>query len=549
MPYVITQNCCSDASCLTACPVGCIHPTPDEPGFGAAEILHIDPHTCINCGACADACPIGAIVPDTDLRGDQRWFAEVNAGYYADHPTSPRWERREVPGIHAGVGGLRVAIVGSGAAAWYAARSLLRHPGVEVTMLDKLPVPGGLIRYGVAPDHPETKSVTGQFRWMRGQQQRFHLHLGVEVGTDVDHSDLMRHHHAVIYAHGAQHERPLAVPGEELTVGALAFVGWYNDHPDHRSLSPDLTGRRVVIVGNGNVALDMARILAAPPQTLTATGMAPHALAALRASRVEEVVICGRRGVEHASFTAAELHGLMQTPGVQVVVDAADLAAAPGSPKADLLRTAAGTGRVPGARRIVLRFGTEATEITRGDGGLDVVLRGADGRCRTLEATLMLRAIGFRGGAIDGVPFCAETHTIPNDGHRVIDPRTGEVRSGVYATGWAARGPHGGIGVNRTCAEGAVETLMADFAAGTLEEPVAGGFAEFLHTRCPSVCTIDHPGGYADAWQRAARVAEGGRPTGRGAESGGARRGLLPLWHKGPLRSRADTGVADGATS
>lgn len=546
MAYVITQNCCSDASCLAACPVGCIHPRPDEPGFGTAEILHIDPKACIDCGACADVCPVDAILPQTSLRDDQRWFAEANAQYYTDHPLSPEWHQKRAPLIRGRLGGLRVAIVGSGAAAWYAARSLLRHPGVEVTMFDKLPVPGGLVEFGVAPDHPATKAAMAQFRWMRDQRIRFRLHLNLDVGTDLAHTDLMRHHHAVVYAHGSQQERQLGVPGEELVTGALSFVSWYNDHPHVGDFTPNLRGRRAMIVGNGNVALDMARILASVPDTLATTGIAPRALAALRDSQVEEVVIVGRRGAADAAFTAAELHGLMQTPGIDVIVDPADVADAPSSAKIDLLRAAAAAEPTPGARRIVLRFNTVVERVSRtDDGGVSVALiaRGG-GTDEIVDATLLLRAVGFRGTPIAGVPFSIDSGTIPNDDKRVVDPDTGAVIPGVYTTGWIARGPNGGIGINRTCAETAVDHLMDDYAAGVLADHLDDGFPEFLRANCPRIVTIEGAGGYADASERANAIRDG-RPS---APFAGARRKLLPLWPSAGRRSGHRIPATTGGT-
>ncbi|MGX7693341.1 FAD-dependent oxidoreductase [Gordonia polyisoprenivorans] len=463
-------------------------------------------------------------MPDTELRQNQRWFAEANARYYQDNPMSPEWAKRKAPLVRGGLQDLRVAIVGSGAAAWYAARSLLRHPGVEVTMLDKLPIPGGLIEFGVAPDHPSTKAAASQFRWMRDQQARFHLHLSVEVGSDIEHAQLLRHHHAVIYAHGAQQERTLDILGEELVTGAISFVGWYNNHPHFRDLAPDLSGRRVIVAGNGNVALDMARILATPPDALTGSDIAPHALSALRDSRIEEVVIVGRRSAEYAAFTAAELHGLMQTPGVDVIVDPADLEDAPASAKIDLLRIAAAAEPTPGARRVILRFANIIERVSApGDGALTVAVAARDGGgAVNFEASLVLRAVGFRGGPIPGLPFAVETHTIHNHDRRVVDPETGAVLTGVYTTGWAARGSSGGIGINRTCAETAVDHLMDDYVEGKLTRSLSSqDFSEILRDSCSRAVTIEGAAGYADARHRA------GTPTGPAATR---RRELLRLW-------------------
>ncbi|WP_233213627.1 FAD-dependent oxidoreductase [Mycobacterium hubeiense] len=459
---MITQNCCNDASCVVVCPVGCIHPTPDEPGFGTAEMLYIDPDTCIDCGACADACPVDAILPDNKLNADDQWYRDTSAAYYQDNPQPPAWQPRTPPSVvRVSADGLRVAVVGSGAAGYYAAKELLRHPGVHVDMYERLAVPHGLIRYGVAPDHPATKSVASQFRWTPGQQKRFQLHLGVEVGAHVSHDDLLRDHHAVIYAHGAGGERRLGIPGEDLpgVVGAMSFVGWYNGHPDHVGLAPDLSGRRAVVIGNGNVALDLARILSADPDALADTDIAKPALDALRRSGIDEVVIVGRRGPEHAAFTTPELYALTRIPGLDVIVDPAEVPSGEGR-KLDLLRDLAAKAPTPGNKRIVLRFNLSPAEIV----GADVVtgIRLSNGEL--LETGLILRSIGFRGSAIDGVPFDPDTATIPTVDGRVVP--------GVYATGWIKRGSTGGIGTNRTCAEKTVASLLADYEAGRLTAPV-----------------------------------------------------------------------------
>lgn len=464
MSYVITQNCCNDASCVVVCPVGCIHPTPDEPGFGTAEMLYIDAATCIDCGACADACPVNAILPDTELTPVDQWYVDTNAAYYQQHPMTPGWQRQApAPVSRIGADGLLVAIVGSGAAGLYAAKALLRHPGVHVDMYERLSAPHGLIRYGVAPDHHATKSVIDQFQFPKGQQRRFRLHLGVEVGADISHDELLREHHGVIYANGSISERRLDIPGEDLpgVHGALSFVGWYNDHPEHSALAPDLSARRAVVIGNGNVALDLARILCTDPAALTGTGIAAHALRALRGSSIDEVVICGRRGPEHAAFTTPELYGLAGVPGVDVVVDPADVADVPAGRAVALLRELAGRPPTPGNKRIVLRFNAVPEAIE----GADCVRGVRLGNGEMLEAGIVLRATGFRGAPLAGLPFDTVTGRVPTENARVLDS------PGVYAAGWIRRGPTGGVGTNRTCAEEAVAALLADYHAGSLTGP------------------------------------------------------------------------------
>jgi len=220
MAYAITQNCCNDASCVSVCPVNCIHPTPDEPGFGSTELLYVDPKTCIDCGACADACPVDAIFPIDRLLGPDTVYAELNQLYYTEHPTDNAWSVPHFPrSLPADIGAVRVAVIGTGPAACYTAESLLRI-GAEVTMLDRQPVPGGLIRFGVAPDHPSTKKIGDSFAGLF-QHPRLRMHLNVEVGKDVTHADIAAHHHAVIYAVGAAADKTLPTSTARRSTGTV----------------------------------------------------------------------------------------------------------------------------------------------------------------------------------------------------------------------------------------------------------------------------------------------------------------------------------------
>ena len=215
MPHVITQSCCSDGSCVYACPVNCIHPSPDEPGFATAEMLYIDPAACVDCGACVSACPVGAIAPDNRLASEQLPFVALNAAYYPDRPadeklppTSKLAPVVEAPKIQPRAGHpLTVAIVGSGPAAMYAADELLTQRGVRVNVFERLPTPYGLVRAGVAPDHQSTKRVTRLFDKIT-RRRGFRFYLNVEVGADVSHAELLAHHHAVLYAVGAPERSP-----------------------------------------------------------------------------------------------------------------------------------------------------------------------------------------------------------------------------------------------------------------------------------------------------------------------------------------------------
>ncbi|GHF96025.1 MULTISPECIES: FAD-dependent oxidoreductase [Amycolatopsis] len=471
MAFAITQTCCTDASCVSVCPVNCIHPTPDEPAFGTTDLLYIDPDTCIDCGACADACPVDAIFPAGELTGPLRAYEEINAEYYAGRdvlaevsaaPNFHRWSppsfARVLPSDFAP---LDVAVVGTGPAGMYAVEDLLLHTNARVTLIDRLPVAGGLIRYGVAPDHPSTKKIGETFARFH-DHPRLRLRLGVTAGPD-----LADRHDAVIYAVGATEPRRLGIPGEDLPGSwpAATVVGWYNGHPE--VTPPDLSTERVVVVGAGNVALDIARILTADPDAPSSTSIAPDALARLRSSKVREVVLLARRGPETAAYTRPELLALAARGGLVVEEDArvaeAIDGAAPGEKAAWLRgvpRERVDWSSPPSAegRRIVLRFHS-APVAFEGDTEVRAV-RTSDGA--EIPAGRVIRAAGFRGAPVPGLPFDDEAGIVPNTAGRVPG------RPGVYVAGWIKRGPSGGIGANKACARETVGSLLEDAVAGRL---------------------------------------------------------------------------------
>lgn len=479
MPHVITQSCVGDGSCVHACPVNCIQPTPDDPAFELAEMLHIDPITCVDCGACVGACPVDAIKPQSRLALDEQPFVAINAAFHAGAGPRPllapvrpplRVRDRGEP--------LHVAIIGSGPAAMYAADEVLTIPGAQVSVYERLPHPYGLVRGGVAPDHRRTRRVSRQLDQIR-RQPGLRMHLGVEVGRDISIEQLLRDHHGVVHAAGAATDRKLAVDGAELpgVASATAFVGWYNGHPDHAAHRFDLTTHpRVVVIGNGNVALDIARILTSDPRTLEGTDIAPAALAALRESRVEEVLVVGRRGPEHSAFTLPELVGLTSTTGVTVTIDPEDFADAPAADaKLDLLR------RLPteaaGRRQIALRYGRTPTRLIGTETVEAIELAPTSGDDdddeQRFPTGLVVTSIGYRGTPIDGLPFDAATGTVPNEHGRVVDPATRTPMAGLYVAGWIKRGPRGFIGTNKTCSQDTVAALVDDYNAGLLTAPVA----------------------------------------------------------------------------
>ncbi|OBB16766.1 ferredoxin [Mycobacteriaceae bacterium 1482268.1] len=486
MAYVITQNCCKDQSCVPVCPVDCIRPIGEPGEITGSEMLYIDPVTCIDCNACLIACPVDAIYSADGLPADQERFRDINTRYFERHPLEPTMFAP--PDDHEPVapGSLRVAVVGAGPAACYASTELLRTDGVELNMFERLPTPYGLIRAGVAPDHQNTKQVVHVFE-RAFTHRSFGCYLNVEIGHHLSHEDLLAHHHAVIYAAGASKSRELGIPGEQLPgcVAAADFVGWYNGHPDHAGHVFDLSSERAVIIGNGDVALDMARILLSRPQELAATDIAQHALDALADSKVREVIILGRRGPDQAGFSVGEFLALSYLPGIDVVIEGHELAGADDmddvetASKLDIMKECAQRMVPPGGRRIVFRFLASASEIVGVNDveGIRVQRNTVDANgavtaadpvlSELIETTLILRSIGFESSAINGLPYDRTRGIVPNDRGRVLDDN-GETVPGVYATGWIKRGARGVIGTNRICAQETAAQLWADYDAGRL---------------------------------------------------------------------------------
>lgn len=393
---------------------------------------------------------------------------------------------------------LFVAIIGSGPSGFYAAEHLQASDlVVHIDMYDRLPTPFGLVRGGVAPDHQKIKSVTRIYDRI-AEQSDFRFFGNVEFGRHIDRDEIAAHYHAVIYAVGARKARRLDIPGEDLPGShpAPAFVGWYNGHPDYSRRVFDLSGERAVVIGNGNVAVDVARILASPPEALKTTDIADRALQALRRSSIRDVVMIGRRGPAQAAFTSKELREIGEIPGVQVVVDPAELvldeiterfaADRPDRVRKNLEQLAVFAAQ-PGRRAertITLRFLRSPTEIlgprvTTGvrlgrntlTEGFGVAPTGAE---EVVETGLVLRAIGYLGAAIPGVPFDERNAVIPNEGGRVITSG-GKTMTGEYVVGWIKRGPVGIIGTNKPDALETVRALVEDVGAGRIMTPTSSG--------------------------------------------------------------------------
>jgi ferredoxin/flavodoxin---NADP+ reductase len=521
VPHVITQSCCSDGSCVTACPVNCIHPAPGEPGFAEAEMLYIDAGSCVDCGACVTACPADAIVPHSQLEPEQLPFLGLNADYYQ---VFPHRDRTPLALVHqqrrlTRKGPFRVAVVGAGPAGLYAADELLKHPEITVDVFDRLPTPYGLVRAGVAPDHEHTKQVEKLFRQIESQPG-FRYFLGVEIGKDLSHAELTARYHAVVYTVGAASDKPLGIVGDDLpgSLSATDLVGWYNGHPDKQDLAVTLDRERVVIVGNGNVALDCARILAEDPVRLEGTDIATLPLEVLRRSKVREVVVLGRRGPAQAAFTVPELVGLAGHDGINVVVDTGDRDLVGDDAKTRLLRGLARRPLDPAKRTIVLRFhasplavhGPErvtAVEVGRNllvEDEYGVPRAVPTGESETVEAGLLLRAVGYHGLPVADLPYDAATGTVPNERGRVVP--------GVYVAGWVKRGPTGFIGTNKTDAEETVDQILDDLDAGVIPEPVGTtqGLRGVIRHRQPGM--VDLAGWQAIDAEERRRGDASGRP-------------------------------------
>lgn len=520
MTHVITRACCNDAACVAVCPKNCIGPVPGDPDFASAEMLRIDPVNCIDCGACVEVCPVDAIVPDFKLRPDQADYLDLNREYFAGRS----YERMGFvePAAARPVTALTVAVVGSGPAALYAVEHLLRGLAEdgEIHVYERLPAPWGLVRYGVAPDHQDTKQVARGFERVLADP-RVHLHLNVEVGSDVSHEQLLAHHHAVMYATGAQGSRVLGIPGETLpgSISATSFVGWYNGHPDFRGLEPELSGERVVVVGNGNVALDVARVLAAGHLDLGDSDISEHALDSVRSAGVREIVVLGRRGPGQAAYTTPELLSLIGHPAVEVEVDGLPEVSdeVRGLKEHLVRRVAAGEFSAGQGRRVVLKYLGSPTEILGEDRVTGIRVERNEliieegvagvrptGEVEDLVCSMVIHAIGYRGRPIPGVPFDDDAGRIPNEGGRVITD--GSAVSGAYVVGWGKRGPTGVIGTNKSCAGESVDALLADYRAGRLLQP----------TRPPTDLPLPESVLGRESWRTIdTHEREAGRATGR----------------------------------
>jgi ferredoxin--NADP+ reductase len=415
----------------------------------------------------------------------------------------------------------RAAVIGAGPSGFYAADQLLKE-GIAVDLYDALPTPYGLVRAGVAPDHPKIKSVTRMYD-KTAQHPDFRFFGGVELGADVTPEDLLERYHAVVYAVGTPTDNAIGIPGEDRpgSVAATEFVAWYNGHPSYADAAFDLSCERAVVIGNGNVAIDVARMLVLDPDELAGTDTADHAIEAFARASVTDVVILGRRGPAQAAFTNPELRELGDLARADVVVDAAELELDPASAawlesedasptvrrNVAMLREFASRRPAGKSHRVALRFSRSPVEVLgERDGpvtGLRVVRnrlepdpRGgvravATGEQEVIPCGLVIRSIGYRGRPLPGVPFDERRGLIRNEGGRVCE-EDGTPRVGEYAVGWIKRGPSGVIGTNKKCAADTVAGLVEDVQRGRLIAPAApsgDAIEAWLRTRVPGLVT------------------------------------------------------------
>jgi ferredoxin/flavodoxin---NADP+ reductase len=402
---------------------------------------------------------------------------------------------------------IRVAIIGSGPAGFYAAAQLLasEQPEFSVDLFDRLPTPYGLVRAGVAPDHPKIKAVTKAFD-RTAKHERFRFHGGVELGADISRDELRGSYHAVIYAIGSATDRRLGIPGEDLkgSHAATEFVAWYNGHPDYCELEFELLrSKRVVVVGNGNVAIDVARMVALDEAELGVTDTADHAIEILSHSGIEEVVIVGRRGPAQAAFTNPELREMGELERADVLVDPAELELDQASAdwlasedahrtnklNVEILREYAAREPEGKPMRVRFCFLRSPIEILGDDAGRVRAVRLernelVDGRARgtgdveELACELVFRSIGYLGEPVAGVPFDPARGVIRNEGGRVVDDDG--ICVGEYVTGWIKRGPSGVIGTNKKDSQDTIDKLIEDAGEGRLPEPSGQDVDELL---------------------------------------------------------------------
>jgi ferredoxin--NADP+ reductase len=438
---------------------------------------------------------------------------------------------------------LRVAIIGSGPAAFYAADHLLkqRERAVQVDMFDKLPTPFGLVRFGVAPDHQKIKAVTKVYDGIAAHA-RFRFFGNVAYGKHLSLADLKDYYHQILFATGAQTDRKMGIPGEDLqgSYNATDFVAWYNGHPEYRDHHFDLSQERAAVIGIGNVAVDVARILSRDPDELAKTDIADYALEALRKSRVRQVYLIGRRGPAQAAFTSPEIKELGEIAGADTIIlpDEAQLdelsrAEVERDPdpqtkrKIEIIQEIAARAPAGKPRKLNVRFlvspvelfGDAAGHIVRMKTVCNVLVKSESGalaakatdKFEEMPMGLVFRSVGYRGVPLPDVPFNDRAGTLLNQKGRVIDPTNQLPLTGLYTAGWIKRGPSGVIGTNKPDSVETANCMLEDAAAGKTLEPAhadAASAEKLIRERQPQFFS------FAD-WQKLDKI-----ETERGAAQG-----------------------------
>lgn len=444
--------------------------------------------------------------------------------------------------IGSGAHPLRVAVIGSGPAGFYAIEALLKQEDVkvEVDLFDRLPTPYGLVRGGVAPDHPKIKSVIKIYERTAGRAG-FRFFGNVTFGRDLTLDEMLRHYHQVLFTTGSDNDRHMGIPGEDLpgSFPATIFVGWYNGHPDYTHYTFDLSAERVAVIGIGNVAMDVVRILAQPLAELEKTDITDYALEVLRTSRVKEIYLIGRRGPAQAAFTNPEIRELTKIDGVDLVLRPEDLDLDDLSREflanckdptfkrnVEILTKHLAQGESTQPKKIRARFfespvevlgrdrveglRLEKNELVKDESGT-VRARGT-GVFEDLPVDMVFRSVGYKGTALPGVPFEDRWGTIPNEAGRVLDAETNTPLPRLYAAGWIKRGPSGVIGTNKADAIESVNKMLEDapaVAPGDDFHPEPGAIEELLKSKGVRAVT------YADWKKIDAAEVERGAPAGR----------------------------------
>lgn len=439
---------------------------------------------------------------------------------------------------------LRVAVIGAGPTGFYTAEHLFRQKDltVKIDMFERLPTPYGLVRYGVAPDHQKIKSVTKVYD-RTAKKPGFRFFGNVELGKHVSVADLRRHYHQIVYTTGAQTDRQLGIPGEDLqgSLPATEFVAWYNGHPDYRDYEVDLSVESAAVVGIGNVAMDVARILARTPEELAKTDIADYALEALSKSKIKKIYVLGRRGPAQAKFTTPEIKELGEMEDAEVVIlcdeaeldeiSKAELANADRgtAQTVDVIQSFAGNELEGKSRQIHIRFLVSPTELLGDENGRVAKMRlvknelyrtesgssrpRATDKFEEIPVELVFRSVGYRGVALPDVPFYDAWGVILNENGRVLNQETKEPVLGEYTGGWIKRGPSGVIGTNKPDALETVKLMLADLAEGKVlepEQPTAEAALAFVQGQQPDLFTYDDWLALNEIEE--ARGAEQGRP-------------------------------------